>query len=185
MKIGNGDLVTTCDYQLDNRDFVHVELYTDDAEEIIAALDAEFGVCNYNARWTMHNLERVADAAAAIRREQEAQAAAIAAEVLATKRAAVAGTADIYDYAGKQKARIFGHEFEWDSITGTYCAYKGEKAQSIATQLGILEFRNCLSRHIQRNSKGGMWSWHVTTEAWELPCGNSHHKFLIVGEHLS
>ena len=185
MKIGNGDLVTTCDYQLDNRDFVHIELYTDDAEEIIAALDTEFGVCNYNARWTMHNLERVADAAAAIRREQEAQAAAITAEVLATKRAAVAGTADIYDYAGKQKARIFGHEFEWDSITSTYCAYKGEKAKARATELGIIEFRNCLSRHMQRNSKGGMWSWHVVTEAWELPCSNSHHKFLIVGEHLS
>lgn len=57
MKIGNGNLVTTCDYQLDNRDFVVVELYTDDAEEIISALDAEFGASNYNARWTMHLLE--------------------------------------------------------------------------------------------------------------------------------
>ena len=185
MKIGNGNLVTTSDYQLDNRDFVQIHLYTDIAEEIIAALDAEFGTCNYNARWTNSNLERVADAAAAIKFEQEAQAAANEAALLATKKAAVAGVVELYDYAGKQKARMLGHEFEWDSITSTYCAYKGNEAQSIATQLGILEFRNCLSRHIQRNSKGGMWSWHVTTEAWELPCSNSHHKFLIVGEHLS
>ena len=185
MKIGNGNLVATRDYQLDNRDFVQIQLHTDNAEEIITALDAEFGVCNYNARWTMHNLETVADAAAAIIFEQEAQAAANEAAVLATKKAAVAAVAELYDYAGKPKARMLGHEFEWDSITSAYCAYKGEKAQAIATELGIIEFRNCLSRHMQRNSKGGMWSWHVVTEAWELPCINSHHKFLIVGEHLS
>ena len=183
MKIGNGDLVATCDYQLDSRDFVQIHLHTDDAEEIIAALDAEFGTCNYNARWTNSNLERVADAAAAIIFEQEAQAAAIAAEVLAAKKAAVAGVVELYDYAGKKKARMLGHEFVWDSVTGTYCAYKGEEAQAIATQLGILEFRNCLSSHIQRNSKGGMWSWPIVMEAWELPCSNSYHKFLIVGEH--
>ena len=34
-----------------------MQLRTDDAEEIISALDAEFGASNYNARWTMHLLE--------------------------------------------------------------------------------------------------------------------------------
>lgn len=57
MKIGNGNIIITHDYQLSRTEFVSVQLRTDDAEEIISALDAEFGASNYNARWTMHLLE--------------------------------------------------------------------------------------------------------------------------------
>ena len=184
MKIGNGELVTACDYQLDNGEWVSVQLHTDNAEEIIAALDAKFGACNYNARWTNSNLERVADAAAALVFEEEARAAAKSAAELAAKKAAVAGTAELFTYAGKEKARLLGLVFEWDPITNTYCSYEGHSAKKIAEDLKITEFRNSLSRHIQRNSKGGMWSWHVTTEGWEVPCSNSHHKFILLGEHL-
>ena len=57
MKIGNGNIIITHDYQSSRTEFVSVQLRTDDAEEIITALDAEFGASNYNARWTMHLLE--------------------------------------------------------------------------------------------------------------------------------
>ena len=57
MKIGNGNIIITHDYQSSRTEFVSVQLCTDDAEEIISALDAEFGASNYNARWTMHLLE--------------------------------------------------------------------------------------------------------------------------------
>lgn len=59
MKIGNkyGNIIITHDYQSSRTEFVSVQLRTDDAEEIISALDAEFGASNYNARWTMHLLE--------------------------------------------------------------------------------------------------------------------------------
>lgn len=185
MKIGNGNLVATCNYQLYNGEFVAVHLHTDNSEEIIAALDAEFGTCNYNARWTNSNLERVADAANAIIFEQKAQAASEAAAALAAKRAAVAGTADIYDYAGKRKAKMFGYEFEWDYITDAYHAYLGADAPKAVAELNIGEFSSPISRHIQRNSKGGMWSWHIVIEAWEVPCCNSSHTFKIVGEKIS
>lgn len=185
MKIGNGSLLTIGQYQSYSGEYVSISLHTDNAEEIIAALDTEFGTSNYNARWTNSNLGRVADAAAAIKSEQDAQIAAAKAAVLAAKRAAVAGTADIYDYAGKKKARMFGIEFEWDMINDSYHAHLGSDAKKTVSELNISDFYSPIGRHIQRNSKGGMWSWHIVIEAWEVPCSNSCHKFKIIGEKTS
>ena len=47
MKIGNGNIIITHDYQSSRTEFVSVQLCTDDAEEIISALDAEFGAVSY------------------------------------------------------------------------------------------------------------------------------------------
>ena len=57
--IGHGSPIATYDYQVSREEIVSVQLCTEDADEIISALDVMFGECNYNTRWTIDKIEKL------------------------------------------------------------------------------------------------------------------------------